>query len=286
MQTHKTFKLGNFTLTALNDGDGAVTADKMFPTTDPTVVNDAFAAQGYDTNITVGRNVLHVQTETQSVLIDAGLPDAHLSAAMDAAGIDPAKIDVILVTHGDGDHIGGLKNFPNAQIMLPQKAWELWSTESGRIQMVAEWCIPLSRMMPSERLMQAAKGRAKYGSDVLPALANAGRVNIFEADTEVLPGFKFIEAFGHRSDHYAVQISSGDETLVHIVDAFRHPIQIAHRDWTDLYTSHGSMAAETTTRLFELVSDLNAPMFGSHFAFPGLARMTKEDGEFVWSWGI
>lgn len=49
-----------------------------------------------------------IEGTTGSLLIDAGLSARELLARMAAAGIDPEKINAILVTHEHGDHVKGL----------------------------------------------------------------------------------------------------------------------------------------------------------------------------------
>jgi phosphoribosyl 1,2-cyclic phosphodiesterase len=52
-------------------------------------------------------NACYVETEEAGVLIDAGLSGEELVRRMEAAGIDPAKLDAILLTHEHLDHIRG-----------------------------------------------------------------------------------------------------------------------------------------------------------------------------------
>jgi phosphoribosyl 1,2-cyclic phosphodiesterase len=52
-------------------------------------------------------NACYVETEEGGVLIDAGLSGEELVRRMEAAGIDPAKLDAILLTHEHLDHIRG-----------------------------------------------------------------------------------------------------------------------------------------------------------------------------------
>jgi hydroxyacylglutathione hydrolase len=54
-------------------------------------------------------NVHHISQGETSILVDAGLEsDAEqLDAKLRSAGIDPAGIDLIVVTHGHADHAGG-----------------------------------------------------------------------------------------------------------------------------------------------------------------------------------
>lgn len=53
-------------------------------------------------------NATYVATEQTKLLVDAGLSGKQLEELMAQAGIDPAQLDGILVTHEHSDHIKGL----------------------------------------------------------------------------------------------------------------------------------------------------------------------------------
>jgi glyoxylase-like metal-dependent hydrolase (beta-lactamase superfamily II) len=50
------------------------------------------------------------------IAIDSGLSPRKTVAEMAKLGLDPAKVGTVLFTHSDGDHIGGVKAFPNAKL--------------------------------------------------------------------------------------------------------------------------------------------------------------------------
>jgi len=55
-------------------------------------------------------NCIHVETPTTALLIDAGLSARETLRRMALAGLDPAKVQAICITHEHSDHVAGLRN--------------------------------------------------------------------------------------------------------------------------------------------------------------------------------
>jgi 7,8-dihydropterin-6-yl-methyl-4-(beta-D-ribofuranosyl)aminobenzene 5'-phosphate synthase len=53
-------------------------------------------------------------TETRQILVDFGFTGPTINNNLDMLGIDPAKLDALLLTHGHYDHFGGLVGFLTA----------------------------------------------------------------------------------------------------------------------------------------------------------------------------
>ena len=131
------FKLGGFECTVVSDGPlklGTFTAE-MFKGISQERIDAILAANFLDKDdFTVDQNALVVNTGSKLVLIDTGMGfrkiygprTGHLLANLRAAGIDPASIDVVALSHAHPDHVWGLvgedgkPNFPNAQIHITQ----------------------------------------------------------------------------------------------------------------------------------------------------------------------
>ena len=275
------FTVGNIQCTSLFDGARQLEIAAVFDRTPADELYAAMDSLELPYQFTGGMNLLYLETGEHKILIDTGLPAAQLANSMAAAGINSAEISHILITHGDGDHIGGLANFPDAQIILPQESWDLWTSEAGLAQMVEEWVMVLGKRGPAETLPQRKAGRARYGSEVLPSLGD--RVTLVEPEVDVVPGIRFVTAPGHRSDHFAVEIVSEGATLLHVVDAFRHPIQAARPEWVSFFDSFPEQTTVTANRLMARAVEKDALIFCSHHAFPGLVRLSSAETTYTWT---
>lgn len=283
MSTH-TFKVGNYTCHSLADFARVRSVRHTFPKIDPAELTKELQAQGFDltldSEMPLHGTVLLVDTGDKKIMIDAGLATAaggHLVKSLAEINLTPDDIDMVLVTHGDGDHIGGLGNYKNAKIYIPTSAYKLWTEDTKG--MVEEFIMLFRGVQSDEELAATAVGRAKF-ADVLKDLGN--RLVLVEYGEEVAPGISMLAAAGHRRDHTAVEINSGDETLLHVADAWRHPLQLKRPDFFCLFDSYPETLAATMAELWQRAAGSDAIVFGAHFPFPAIIKLSHEDGLYQW----
>ena len=58
-------------------------------------------------------------------------PEQNASAQLAAAGIDPSSVALVILSHLDPDHVGGIKDFPNARFACSRRAWEHAAGRTG-----------------------------------------------------------------------------------------------------------------------------------------------------------
>lgn len=220
---------------------------------------------------------LVVRVNDKLVLCDAGggnqVPNADagtmfvsgkLLANLRAAGINPADIETILVSHFHPDHLFGLMEaetnravFPNAEIIVPGAEYRWW-TDASR----------------SNRLPEGQRSVARRIQAVLPNWKN---VLPMDDDDEVVPGIRFISAPGHTAGHTAFQLSSGEAQLLILGDAVYVPALLApHSGAKVAYDQDGEAATETRRKLLDRVIADNMLICGTHFPWPGVGRIAKE----------
>ncbi len=278
----KRFKVGGVECASLFDNERSAALSMIFPNVDAEDLaraKEAYAINSDD--VPVGFNLLYLNLDEQHVLVDAGFGNAHLLESIAKLELSPEDINKVIITHSDGDHIGGLGDFINAQIVMPQQAWDLWSNAASRAAMVEEFIKLFRGKIPEDELEARAASREKHGAETLPSLKD--RVELVDADVEVMTGLKFIGAAGHRSDHFALELSSQGETLIHGVDSIRHPLQ-ANYDWPSFIDSYPEQVVKTNKVLLKRILEKDALLFGSHFPFPALAKISEKEQTRVWEW--
>jgi glyoxylase-like metal-dependent hydrolase (beta-lactamase superfamily II) len=275
------FSLGSFRCLVLFDNSKTARLSQVFPRIPEEKLAAAMLDLGLeDETVTVGYNCLFVNTGSQKILIDSGSGSGKLLENIYRAGIEPTDIDTIVITHGDGDHIGGVYDFPNAQLVMLGLGWKLWTSDEGRAQLVEEFVSLFRSKLSAEEEAAMARRRLVYGESVLPAAQS--RVGMVEPEVEFVPGIRLLAAPGHRSDHSAVEIESDGEMLLHVVDGIRHPLQTANPNWASFIDSDPVETAATNRRLLARAAAKNALVFAAHLPYPGLGRVRGQDGRWIW----
>ena len=268
------FAVGDFRCTLVADGTHGYPdpAALLFPDAPESELAGELAASG----ITPGNwpvwvspyTCLLIDTGSQRILMDTGagdmLPETGLLGEnMRAAGIDPASVDCVLISHAHPDHTGGAGLFPNARIVMSRKEWRFW-TEGPKLPRLPE---PFEEMLIS------------MASTLLAPLGE--RIELVDGDTEIAPGIRFVEAPGHTPGHMALLAASGGEHLIYAGDAAIHEIHVRNPHWSPLVDVMPDAAAQTRNRLLSRAADADAVFFGFHLPGPGRITQTENGFEFM-----
>ncbi len=216
---------------------------------------------------------LLVKAGDRVLLFDTGAgsafgPSAGLFAAsLAAAGVDPASITDIFISHIHGDHTGGFLNaegqlaFPNAAIHLSAPEWEF-----------------LTKMKPD-----VAKN---YGITQHAALVAAltPKVAAFTPGSDLIPGVvKAVELKGHTPGHSGYLITSGQSSLLYIGDLMHHSVvSVQKPDWTINFDGDAHVAEASRAALLAQAATDGQRIYAVHFPFPGLGKIERRGEGFVW----
>jgi glyoxylase-like metal-dependent hydrolase (beta-lactamase superfamily II) len=267
------YKVGSVTCTAIYDGIFEKPHDPAFvknATVDD--VKGAMKTAGLPEDfVSIPFTILVLDIGGKLVMCDSGTggqvqPTAgKLMANMAAAGIDPAKIGTILVSHFHPDHIFGLMAkdtnapvFPNAEIVCNAAEYKWW-TEEGRV----------------DKLPETRKKLGQRIQTVFPTWKNIRQVEGEAA--EVIPGVRFVNAPGHTPGHVAFHLASGKDQLMISNDTAYVPAMVARNPgWHGAYDQDGPLAEASRRKLLDRVIADKMMICGYHFPFPGVGTISKD----------
>ena len=271
------FRVGSFIATTVWDGF----ATRQNPGTGWITNADQAAVEGAlrDANLSTTRLdnpyiVTFLETPSGITMFDSGTgaqlqPTAGLMHAnLRAAGIDPARVNRILITHFHGDHITGLTDaqnqpmFPNAQVSVPEAEWAFWTDASNE-----------SRVPATQRPTFANTAR-RFG-------AYNGKLDRFAAGAEVMPGVRAVAAYGHTPGHTAFHVSDGADQLFVTADTSSRPeLFLRNPGWSSIFDIDGPAATASRIALFDRISAERARMTAYHFPFPAMGTVLKQAAGF------
>jgi glyoxylase-like metal-dependent hydrolase (beta-lactamase superfamily II) len=222
-----------------------------------------------------------VNTGKELVLFDTGngtlaseheqlkgrIPPGHLVARMAQAGYKPEDVDVVVITHGHPDHIGGLTAggkpvFPKARYVFGAADYDFWKK--------------------GENVREARKfNRELYVKIVVP-LANLA--TMIKPRDQVVPGITAVDAAGHSPGMLAFMIESDGKRMINWADtAGQYVVSLQRPDLHLDVDDDKEKAAATRKRVFDMVANEGLLVAGFHMMpFPGLGYVERSGGAYRW----
>ena len=201
-------------------------------------------------------NVLLLRGHGRTVLVDAGsgpfvsvwpgLTD-DLAGRLEAESASP---DLLVLTHFDFDHSGGLvtgrapdglrPTFPGVTVLAPAEA------------------------LAEARAVDADEDGVP--TQVVAALDAAGLIEGYDDGAEPAPGLRLRAAPGHRLGHSMLEVG---DSLVHVVDIVHDRLHVEHLEWDRTWDAEPEVALATRGSILTELAERGSTILASHIPEPG-----------------
>ncbi|MEM9434327.1 MAG: MBL fold metallo-hydrolase [Pseudomonadota bacterium] len=198
-----------------------------------------------------------INTGSETILFDTGLNPASITGPLAAAGYAPDDIDVVVLTHMHGDHIGGLSGddgtptFANARYVTGQAEFDGWASAENE----------------------------NFEKKVRPL---ADKMSFIGDGGSVASGVTGMLAAGHTPGHMIYMLESGGKQLAITADTANHYVwSLAYPEWEVRFDQDKAGAAAARKQVFGMLAADKIPFIGYHMPFPGMGYVdTRGEGGF------
>lgn len=165
-------------------------------------------------------------------------------AALAGLGIDPAAVTQVVATHAHYDHIGNLRAFPAAEIVMARREYEFWTGPLG------------------------ARGHFAWTAEPedvgdLRRIHAEGRMTLFEGSHAPAPGIELLEVGGHTPGQAVAVVTTADGRTVIASDAV-HYYEELERDRPFAVVSDLLQMYRAYDQLRELASQAGTEIVAGH----------------------
>jgi glyoxylase-like metal-dependent hydrolase (beta-lactamase superfamily II) len=221
-----------------------------------------------------------VNTGKQLILFDTGngalrreyeplrdrLPDGHLVERLGQAGYRAEDIDLVVITHGHPDHIGGLTVggrpvFPKARYVFGATEFDFWRR--------------------GDNIREARVFNRRLFVEI--ALPLADRSSFVKPGDELAPGIHAVDAAGHSPGLMAYHVESEGRRLLIWADTCIHYVMSVQRpEWHVEVDDDKDRAVATRKRILDMAETDRLFVAGFHMPFPGLGIVEKAAAGYRW----
>jgi glyoxylase-like metal-dependent hydrolase (beta-lactamase superfamily II) len=269
--------IGDAQITALSDGSVPQDLHALLhgTTNDNT---DALLNDGYLSNpIELSLNAFLLRIDGRIVLIDTGAGQlfgpgygGKLLASLSAAGVTPAQVTDILLTHLHDDHMGGLVwdgkiVFPNAVVHVGKPDLDFFLDRSNSAK---------------------AHYDMKYFDEAFATIkvyVDAGKVQSFQGPSEIMPGVTATIHPGHTPGSAFYTVESKGQKIIFVGDIVHvAAVQFPQPAITIDYDVDQNSAANRRQQEFAIFARDRTLIAVPHLPYPGIGHVRQVGSGYEW----
>jgi len=163
--------------------------------------------RGWEESIEVNYYIWVVQGHGETIVVDCGVApalakkmelDNYVSPAdvLARIGIEGSKVEKLIVTHINFDHVSGIELFPRATVYVQKREFDFYIKD------------PISKKPPF------LASSDPVGNGYLAGLEGTERLVLVDGDQEILPGIELLLAPGHTPGLQAVAVHTEKGTAI------------------------------------------------------------------------
>ncbi|MEE9147144.1 MAG: MBL fold metallo-hydrolase [Candidatus Tectomicrobia bacterium] len=271
-----TIRVGNVEIMSLSDGILEFDLCNFFPT-----IPEADWHQ-YASHLTAEQKVRFnlgsflVRANGQTILVDTGMgpkpedaPEAPWGKLLDdftAHAVQPADIDMVVLTHLHRDHVGWnllsqsgkyVRTFPNARYWMSAKDWEVCHQPE-------------------------VQDRFPNAPTCVWPLAELDCLELMQGEHALTPELTALPTPGHTPGHMSLLITSQGERALILGDAAHNPAQVHETDWVSRADMDPEQTKQTRRTLMERLEREGIVVAAGHFPAPGFGKIVLLEGRRYW----
>ncbi|WP_081687462.1 MBL fold metallo-hydrolase [Glycomyces tenuis] len=269
-------QIGSATVIALTDGEGPFFAERSeaFPNA---TAEQWDAADRFDPGSVTGDGrwwlqfrAFAIRDDTGITVVDAGIGPAdgpaaswapvpgRLPAELAAAGIDPADVDTVVLTHLHTDHVG----------------WAVVADGPERRPFFAN-----ARYVLQRREVDAVEELNPQLREILiEPLREAGRLAAVDGEHALTRRSRVVPTPGHTPGHQSVLVESGGGLVAVTGDVLVHAVQLLHPEVAYELESDRRTARESREALLRRVAEAGGSIATPHLTEPFAAAGRRGPG--------
>jgi glyoxylase-like metal-dependent hydrolase (beta-lactamase superfamily II) len=208
------------------------------------------------TTVLIDPSCYHISPDSELFIPDYE-PPPPVWQQMESAGLDPAAIDAVVITHTHFDHYSGLSRpvgdelvpaFPNARVFV------------GRADLEAP------------ALQKLLKRPTSLESRTLGVVRQAGLVDATDAPHALGHGMTLLPMPGETPGHQIVRLDSSGQVLYCLGDLIHHAVEVLEPAWACYWNQKAQSIASRATLVGAALAE-DAILTATHI--PGFGRLER-----------